>query len=640
MAKKKPRPKKGPKGSAGKAPKRAKPRPGGPAGLPDRRAIEGKMWNMFGASAGPGGPLDEAQQIMYSAFDERSPAKRAALARKALGRSPDCADAYVLLAEQADSAKEALHLYEQAVAAGERALGPRAFREDVGHFWGLLETRPYMRAREGLAVALWSAGRREEAAAHARDMLRLNPNDNQGVRYTLAAWLLDLGRDDELARLLDQYDEGTAAWAYNRALLAFRRHGDSAEAGARLAEARKANPHVPDYLVGRTPLPSEQPPYYGLGDDNEAVIYVGGALSAWRSTPGALAWLRAATAEPAAGTNPKAKRPKAAGPSAAAKGRLKRLPQEDETWQADCRPLDTLVEHEGKMTQPWVGLVVSRSRELILAQAMELEPLSAPAMWDLVSRAMSEPLVETPRRPTRLEIRPGPVWDELRPHLEDVGVACVAGGDVAVIGEVIADLSENLTSDEPPGLLEMPGVTPDQAAAFYRAAADFYRQAPWKRVGFQDAIRIACDRYESGPWYALVMGQSGLTLGLALYEDMDLVRRMWAGSLSDKESARRTVALTVTFDPEAQIPTADLLAARRHGWEVVDPDAHPSVFRKERGLSMRAPLAWELELMEGALRAVPEFLSRHQPDDTTPHTLTVPVASGELTLTLAWVGDA
>ena len=37
---------------------------------------------------------------------------------------------------------------------------------------------------------------------HWRDLLRLNPNDNQGIRYVLAARLLELGRDRELAVLL------------------------------------------------------------------------------------------------------------------------------------------------------------------------------------------------------------------------------------------------------------------------------------------------------------------------------------------------------------------------------------------------------------------------------------------------------
>ncbi|MGA7495151.1 MAG: hypothetical protein WBX00_00315, partial [Isosphaeraceae bacterium] len=150
--------------------------------LPDRRAMEGVMRGFLGGLVGPREetPLSKAQDLMYKAFDSHDPMKRVELAKKALELSPDCADAYVLLAEQAKRRKEALELFEKGVAAGERALGPEAFREHVGHFWGLIETRPYMRAREGLASLLWTAGRRHEAIGHLQDMLRLNPNDNQG----------------------------------------------------------------------------------------------------------------------------------------------------------------------------------------------------------------------------------------------------------------------------------------------------------------------------------------------------------------------------------------------------------------------------------------------------------------------------
>jgi hypothetical protein len=124
-------------------------------------------------------------------------------------------------------------------------------------------------------------------------MLRLNPNDNQGVRYTLAGFLLFLDRDDDLDRLLEQYpDEASAAWAYTKALLAFRQHGDTPEARQLLKEARKANSHVPAYLLGEKFPPTEPPGYYSPGDESEALNYVGGFLAAWKSTPGAVAWLR------------------------------------------------------------------------------------------------------------------------------------------------------------------------------------------------------------------------------------------------------------------------------------------------------------------------------------------------------------
>jgi hypothetical protein len=135
------------------------------------------------------------------------------------------------------------------------------------------------------------------------------------------------------------------------------------------------------------------------------------------------------------------------------------------------------------------------------------------------------------------------------------------------------------------------------------------------------------------------MGQSGLTMGLALYDDLKLLRKLWAGRLSDEDNARLTVATTVTFDRAEDMSPADLEAARRYGWKVARPDAYPSIMRKERGMSMRPPLAWELELMQGCLRAVPDFVKRRQQDDPTPETLTVPVASGPLTLRLSWVRE-
>ena len=137
----------------------------------------------------------------------------------------------------------------------------------------------------------------------------------------------------------------------------------------------------------------------------------------------------------------------------------------------------------------------------------------------------------------------------------------------------------------------------------------------------------------------MLMGQSGLTTGLALYEDLGALRRLWAGDRGDEDNARQTVGTSVTFGEEWDIPVADLEAAKRYGWLVARPDAYPEVFHKERGLSLRPPLAWELELMEGCLRAVPEFVARHPQGEPAREEITVPVASGPLKLVLSWVAD-
>lgn len=237
-------------------------------------------------------PLEQAQDVMYEAFEASGP-KRIELSRRALEISPDCADAWVLLAEEeARTPQKALEYYEKGVQAGERALGPQAFADNVGHFWAILETRPYMRARAGLAEVLWHLGKRQEAMAHYREMLRLNPNDNQGMRDLLIRCLLKVGDDQGVGELLDQYkDSGMAEWLYTRALHTFRVQGDSPPARAALQEALKQNRHVPPYLTGKKKQPPQLPPYMGFGDDHEAVHYVAHHFEFWLKTPGAQQWL-------------------------------------------------------------------------------------------------------------------------------------------------------------------------------------------------------------------------------------------------------------------------------------------------------------------------------------------------------------
>jgi tetratricopeptide (TPR) repeat protein len=198
---------------------------------PDPRSMESALAAIGGGAAhyAADEALFQAQDLMYEAFEAQG-ARRVALARDALAISPDCADAYLLLAEEtASSVEEARELLEQGVAAGERALGPGPFEEDVGHFWGILETRPYMRARAALAETLWTLNKREEAVEHQRELLRLNPSDNQGLRYRQAEWLLWLEHDEELDELFAAYeDDAAAAFAYTKALAALRREGESA----------------------------------------------------------------------------------------------------------------------------------------------------------------------------------------------------------------------------------------------------------------------------------------------------------------------------------------------------------------------------------------------------------------------------
>jgi tetratricopeptide (TPR) repeat protein len=269
------------------------------ATLPDRRAMEGVLSVIGGHRANDA--TAKAQEVMYEAWDQTNPHTRIALAQKALAISPLCADAYVLLAEeQAKSAAEALEYYRKGVDAGEQALGPKGFKEYVGHFWGFLETRPYMRARAGLAATLNALGELDAAISNYQDMLRLNPNDNQGIRYVLAVCLMRSGDTEALKKLLKQYEEdGSALWLYTQALVAFRENKADNKAEELAKKAWSANTYVPAALADTKKVKSSTSGYITMGGEDEAAHYVQEWGFEWLTTPGAVDWLTKVAAKTA-----------------------------------------------------------------------------------------------------------------------------------------------------------------------------------------------------------------------------------------------------------------------------------------------------------------------------------------------------
>jgi tetratricopeptide (TPR) repeat protein len=715
----------------------------------DRRAIEALMQELVPGMSVTDSRADAAQQVMYEAFEATSPQRQMTLARKALEISPDCADAYVMLAEYADTLPDALELYEQGVEAGERALGEEGFKEYEGHFWGFLETRPYMRARAGLADSLWVVGRREEAADHCRDMLRLNPNDNQGIRYRLAAMLLDLQQHDELEQLIETYkDDASAEWAYTRALLAFRREGDSSNARRALTTAKKVNAHVPDYLARVKPMPREAPEYITFGGEDEAIGYAAQFLPAWKDTPGAAAWLRnTLKLAPAAGSPTKREtwsklrlglsrlpqrenetwqvdlrhiptspggemssqwmlialnttdeqvmhfdffderpkdgevwsfliaamrtpqageprrpaavcvarkswfrswRPKlndiciecrlgetldqidrwyqtalpelekaqrvanGSSPADAEWSQLVSLPQRaGETWQADVRRLPVWIQVAGEPKRPWVSLVADIDSDAILATEIATDEPADDWLLKSVWQAMSSPAVGEARRPSIIHVASDRQREILAAQAEPLGVQCVKKSGLKHLQHLIGELAAHLGGQQQPkALIQSPGMTKAQLGSFFEGAAHFYRARPWREVPGDSIIRVSCDRFESGPWHAVVMGQSGIEQGLALYEDLQLLRTLLTGQLSDEDSGRRTSAISVTYGEAFDVAPADLDAVEEQGWPVAGPEAYPCVLRVNPGMAVRTPLKWELELLEGCLRAIPDFLGK------------------------------
>jgi len=241
-----------------------------------------------------------AQDIIWTAFETNSKAKRIRLSQQALEICSDCADAYVILADDLlKENKERIAFLQEGVKAGRRALGPRYFKDDVGHFWGILETRPYMRALSALALYLDKDGQTNAAIEHYLELIRLNPNDNQGIRYLLIPLLVSINSFKQATELLKLYKEDIGVWVqYSRVLLHFKQRGNTKVARKSLDEAISCNPHVIEYLLApkfkSNLLESD---YYSSGGKDEAYLYANDWRQDWHQTKGALEWLIACLIE-------------------------------------------------------------------------------------------------------------------------------------------------------------------------------------------------------------------------------------------------------------------------------------------------------------------------------------------------------
>jgi len=244
----------------------------------------------------PGQKAYQAQQLVYDAWEAQSDEEAQDLIQQALEIDPGNVDALIQTAVYSGvDGEEEIELLRKIVAVGEKGLGPEVFKEFAGAFWGFIETRPYMRARQRLAEALRVAGRLDEAVAEYHAMLELNPFDNQGVRYSLLPCLLMLNRLEMARKLFEKYPEEprfNAVFAWCCVLERFL-SADLAGAKAALVAARKQNPHMQAYVKGHRQRPSLLPEAYAPGSKQEAMCFAEALQAAWAKHPFALKWLEA-----------------------------------------------------------------------------------------------------------------------------------------------------------------------------------------------------------------------------------------------------------------------------------------------------------------------------------------------------------
>lgn len=221
-------------------------------------------------------PLDDAYEILEEAQNARNKKEAIKLAKKAYEKSPECFDAILFQCDLEENGIKKMKLLGDGLENEKNRLTKEKYfdKENIGHFYGIFETRPYIRGLVVKAEYLLEEGKLRQAESICREVLRLNENDNMGARYLLMAIFATLEEENDMLKLYKKYPEETLEMLFPLFALYYKIGNDN-KAKEYLNRVNKCNSNFVKLFNGSIRKNDKVTPgYYSRGDSSEIFMYL------------------------------------------------------------------------------------------------------------------------------------------------------------------------------------------------------------------------------------------------------------------------------------------------------------------------------------------------------------------------------
>jgi hypothetical protein len=165
------------------------------------------------------------------------------------------------------------------------------------------------------------------------------------------------------------------------------------------------------------------------------------------------------------------------------KGRLKRLPQGDETWEADFQALpQPMVQTETH----YHGMVVGKGGRLLADMTVHGRP-SVNDLATLLANAMRRPLDGSASRPNRVRLRGQRQWRELLPALAELDIEVSIERKLPGIGKAFRALLREMREERRAGAVR-PSPEQGKVEAMFPATSTYVRGYGYVEIGDQEGF--------------------------------------------------------------------------------------------------------------------------------------------------------